>query len=308
MILCCGEALIDMIPEKTSSGREAFVPHPGGAIYNTAIALGRLGTPSGMLTSLSNDIFGQQLCNGLKASNVNIDHVIFSDRPTTLAFVQLIDGQASYSFYDENSAGRMLAPSDLPLISQNVNALYCGGISLACDPCSEAYETLLEREYKRRVIMLDPNVRTTFIEDTDRYRARIMKIMSLADIVKVSDEDLEWIINDPSSSEQKAKSILEIGAGLVILTRGSLGATAYVKGGMTVHVPADKANVMDTVGAGDTFNAGVLSKLSELGFLQEASLPKISANAAEQALQFGATVAGVTVSRAGANPPWAAEL
>ena len=74
---------------------------------------------------------------------INIDHVIFSDRPTTLAFVQLIDGQASFSFYDENSAGRMLAPSELPLLSQNVNALYCGGISLACEPCSEAYETLL---------------------------------------------------------------------------------------------------------------------------------------------------------------------
>ena len=308
MILCCGEALIDMIPEKTSSGRDAFVPHPGGAIYNTAVALGRLGAPSGMLTGLSNDIFGQQLCQRLKASNVDIDHVIFSDRPTTLAFVQLIDGQASYSFYDENSAGRMLAPSDLPLTSQNVNALYCGGISLACDPCSEAYETLLEREHKRLVVMLDPNVRTTFIEDADRYRSRIMKMMSLADIVKVSDEDLEWIIKNPSSSEHKAKSILGIGAGLVILTRGSLGAMAYLKDGIAVHVPAEKADVIDTVGAGDTFNAGFLSKLSELDFLQKESLTKISANAVEQALQFGAKVAGVTVSRAGANPPWAAEL
>ena len=143
MILCCGEALIDMIPETTSSGSKGFVPYPGGAIYNTAIALWRLDTPAGMLTVLSNDIFGKQLCQGLEASNVNIDHVIFSDRPTTLAFVQLIDGQASFSFYDENSAGRMLEPSELPLLSKNVSALYCGGISLACEPCSEAYETLL---------------------------------------------------------------------------------------------------------------------------------------------------------------------
>ena len=308
MILCCGEALIDMIPETTSSGSKGFVPHPGGAIYNTAIALGRLDTPAGMLTVLSNDIFGKQLCQGLEASNVNIDHVIFSDRPTTLAFVQLIDGQASYSFYDENSAGRMLAPSELPLLSKNVNALYCGGISLACEPCSEAYVTLLEQEGKSRVVMFDPNIRTNFVDDADRYGARIMKIMSLADIIKVSDEDLDWIIKGPGSSEQKAKSILDHGASLVILTQGSFGATAYLKAGMTVHVPAEKADVIDTVGAGDTFNAGVLSKLSELGFLQKASLPRISANAVEQALQFGASVAGVTVSRAGANPPWAAEL
>ena len=308
MILCCGEALIDMIPETTSSGSKGFVPHPGGAIYNTAIALGRLDTPAGMLTVLSNDIFGKQLCQGLEASNVNIDHVIFSDRPTTLAFVQLIDGQASYSFYDENSAGRMLAPSELPLLSKNVNALYCGGISLACEPCSEAYVTLLEQEGKSRVVMFDPNIRTNFVDDTDLYGARIMKIMSLADIIKVSDEDLDWIIKGPGSSEQKAKSILDHGASLVILTQGSFGATAYLKAGMTVHVPAEKADVIDTVGAGDTFNAGVLSKLSELGFLQKASLPRISANAVEQALQFGASVAGVTVSRAGANPPWAAEL
>ena len=251
-----------MIPETTSSGSKGFVPHPGGAIYNTAIALGRLDTPAGMLTVLSNDIFGKQLCQGLEASNVNIDHVIFSDRPTTLAFVQLIDGQASYSFFDENSAVRMF----------------------------------------------DPNVRTNFVDDADCYGARIIKIMSLADIVKVSDEDLDWIIKSSGPLEQKAKSIFDHGASLVILTQGIFGATAYLKAGMTVHVPAEKADVIDTVGAGDTFNAGVLSKLSELGLLQKASLPRISANAVEQALQFGASVAGVTVSRAGANPPWPDEL
>jgi len=156
--------------------------------------------------------------------------------------------------------------------------------------------------------MFDPKVRTNFVEDADRYGARIIKIMSLADIVEVSDEDLDWIIKGPGSSEQKAKSILDKGASLVILDQGSFGATAYLKAGMTVHVPEEKADVIDTVGAGDTFNAGVLSKLSELGLLQKASLPRISANAVEQALQFGASVAGVTVSRAGANPPWPDEL
>ena len=156
--------------------------------------------------------------------------------------------------------------------------------------------------------MFDPKVRTNFVEDEDRYGAWIIKIMSLADIVEVSDEDLDWIIKGPGSSEQKAKSILDKGASLVILAQGSFGATAYLKAGITMHVPAEKADFIDTVGAGDTFNAGVLSKLSELGLLQKASLPRISANAVEQALQFGASVAGVTLSRAGANPPWPDEL
>ena len=107
MILCCGEALIDMIPVETSGG-DAFVPHSGGAIFNTAIALGRLGGSASMVTGLSDDLFGQQLRDGLEASHVDTSLVIASDRPTTLAFVKLVDGHASYVFYDENSAGRMI--------------------------------------------------------------------------------------------------------------------------------------------------------------------------------------------------------
>ncbi|MEM1005847.1 MAG: PfkB family carbohydrate kinase, partial [Pseudomonadota bacterium] len=108
MILCCGEALIDMIAEATVSGASGFVPHSGGAVFNTAIALGRLGAPVGMLTGLSRDMFGTQLSDALRTSQVDAAHVINSDRPTTLAFVQLANGHASYSFVDENTAGRML--------------------------------------------------------------------------------------------------------------------------------------------------------------------------------------------------------
>ena len=105
MILCCGEALVDMIPSPTVAGPDGFVPLAGGAVFNTAIALGRLGVRTGMLTGLSNDMFGQQLSEALKASNVDTFHVATSDRPTTLAFVRLQDGHATYSFFDENSAG-----------------------------------------------------------------------------------------------------------------------------------------------------------------------------------------------------------
>ena len=111
MILCCGEALIDMI-----EAQGAYTPHPGGAVYNTAIALGRLERSVGFLSGLSNDVFGTLLREGLQASHVDTSHVMFSDRPTTLAFVRLVNGNASYMFYDENTAGRSLDKSSLPAI------------------------------------------------------------------------------------------------------------------------------------------------------------------------------------------------
>ncbi len=190
MILCCGEALIDMIPTPTKSGTSGFVPHSGGAVFNTAIALGRLGVKAGMLTGLSSDMFGQQLIDGLQESGVDASHVIMSDRPTTLAFVRLQDGHATYNFYDENSAGRVATPDDLPGLSPDVSALYFGGISLACEPGANAYAALLAQEGAGRAVMIDPNIRPKFIEDADQYRNRLNRMIALSDIVKVSDEDL----------------------------------------------------------------------------------------------------------------------
>ncbi len=308
MILCCGEALIDMIPSPTKSGPDGFVPHSGGAIFNTAIALGRLGVQTGMLTGLSQDMFGQQLVEGLKASHVDVSHVITSDRPTTLAFVRLVDGHATYDFYDENSAWRMLALTDVPLLPEEVTALYFGGISLACEPGADTYAAILEREGGKRAVMLDPNIRPGFIRDIDRYRARLNRMLALSDIVKVSDEDLNWILPSPLSLREKVETLLENGPSMIILTRGGEGATGFLASGEEVQVPAQKAEITDTVGAGDTFNAGVLAKLSELGVLHKPGLADLSTETLRAALAHGARVAAITVSRAGANPPWAGEL
>jgi fructokinase len=308
MIICCGEALIDMIPETTVSGRDAFVPHTGGAVFNTAIALGRLGVPAGMLTGLSSDMFGGQLRDALHASSVDASHVVTSGRPTTLAFVQIEDGQASYSFYDENSAGRMLTPTDMPILQDDASTLYFGGISLACEPGADAYASLLARESKARVVMIDPNIRPSFIKDEARYRLRLNQMMAEADIVKVSDEDLNWIIGTETTLADKAEKLLEMGPMLVIVTRGGDGATAYLAGGESVHVPSEKVEIVDTVGAGDTFNAGVLGSFSQAGLLQKNKLPEMDVDAVTEALKFGAKVAAVTVARSGANPPWIGEL
>ncbi len=139
MSLCCGEALIDMIPLPTRGGPMGFVPHTGGAIFNTAIALGRLGIPTAMFSGIGDDQFGQNLLDGLKDSNVDISKIVVADRPTTLAFVHLVNGSAQYSFYDENSAGRGLTSEDLPTDLEKVSALYFGGIRLANLPAADSY-------------------------------------------------------------------------------------------------------------------------------------------------------------------------
>ena len=165
MILCCGEALIDMLPRTSTAGEPAFSPYAGGAVFNTAIALGRLGVPAGFFSGLSSDLFGIQLKEALAASHVDTAYAHVSPRPTTLAFVRLKDGQATYTFYDENTAGRMLTVDDLPVLGDDVEAMLFGAISLISEPAGSAYEALMARERQGRVMMLDPNIRPNFIPD-----------------------------------------------------------------------------------------------------------------------------------------------
>ena len=308
MILCCGEALIDMVAAPSLDGPDGFVPHSGGAVFNTAIALGRLGARAGMLTGLSHDMFGDQLADALKASDVDTTHIIRSNRPSALAFVKLEDGQASYSFFDENSAGRMIRPEDMPALPSDVTALFFGGISLASDPSASAYAALLDRQGGPRAVMIDPNIRPLFITDAEGYRRRMAAMIRQADIVKVSDEDLNWLNPAPLTQSEKISAMLNTGPSVVIVTQGAEGAIATLADGTSIAVPAAKTNVVDTIGAGDTFNAGFLAKLSELDLLTPEALGTLDLDALRDAMTYGARVAAITVSRAGANPPWANEL
>ena len=165
MILCAGEALIDMLPRESTGAEACFAPVAGGAVFNTAIALARLGAPAALFTGLSEDLFGQRLAAALAADRVDATLARCSARPTTLAFVELTDGHARYAFYDENTAGRMLSPADLPTLPDTVGALFFGGISLVVEPCARAYEALMLREAHGRVTMIDPNIRPGFIRD-----------------------------------------------------------------------------------------------------------------------------------------------
>ena len=238
MILSCGEALIDMLPRQSTDGEVAFAPYPGGAVFNTAIALGRLGAPAGFYTGMSNDLFGEMLETALHDSQVDATLAARSDRPTTLAFVKLTGGQASYAFYDENTAGRMLSADDLPELSDDVSTLFFGGISLVGEPCGSAYEALMTREAPNRVTMIDPNIRPSFIADASAYRARIERMIALADIVKLSDEDLQWLMGDGKISVL-ARNLLEQGPKLICITEGSKGARGITATG-EVFVPAGR--------------------------------------------------------------------
>ncbi|SNY94130.1 fructokinase [Cohaesibacter sp. ES.047] len=307
-ILCCGEALIDMIPVESASGALAYEPCSGGSVFNTAIALGRLGEPTEFLTGLSSDLFGEQLQATLANSGVDVNLCKKSTQPTTLAFVKLADGHATYHFYDENTAGRMLSLDDVRPIPDEIDALFFGGISLAVEPCARTYEAIEVREAAGHVIMMDPNVRPGFIKDADVFRARINNMLSHADIVKVSDEDLGWLMPDLADLDAQVDTLRKMGLKIILVTKGGDGATAYLADGRDISVAAERVEVVDTVGAGDTFNAGILYKLSEFGLLDKASLGSISDEQIAQALGFAARIAAVTVSRKGANPPWQHEL
>jgi len=306
MILCCGEALIDMLPRETADGEAAFVPHVGGSVFNTAIALGRLEIPVSFFSGLSEDLFGVRLQDTLRASGVDLSHAIISTRPTTLAFVSLNEGQASYHFYDENTAGRMLFEADLPDLDESVEAMLFGGISLAPEPCGGTFEALMTRESPTRVTMVDPNIRQAFIRDPLAHKARMRRMMAIADIIKISEEDLSWF-GGPASAGEAAQVLLAAGTRLVVVTSGGKGASAYWRGGSFV-ISAVNVKVADTVGAGDSFNAGILAALRKAGYLKKSRLASLTTEVVRDALSFATRVAAVTVSRAGANPPWADEV
>lgn len=308
VLLCAGEALIDMVPRPTPEG-QAFLPLPGGAVFNTAIAAARLGVNTRFWYGLSTDMFGAQLRAALDAAGVDSGLCAPVDRPSTLAFVTLVEGQARYLFLDENTAGRMLTPADIPDLPAEVGVLFFGGISLVGEPVGSAMEALAARtasDGQGRLIMLDPNIRPGFIRDAAAYRARIRRLIGLSHVVKLSDEDLFWLTG-PGDLATQARAVQAMGPRLVLITLGADGARAF-GAGLDVAVPGQVVTVADTVGAGDTFNAAFLCALVERGLATPEALAELSGDALEPVLAFAIRAAAISVTRVGANPPWRSEV
>ncbi len=306
MIVSCGEALIDFLPVTSAAGEAAYAPHAGGSPFNVALAIGRLGVSAGFFGGLSRDLFGEILRKALHESGVNTGLAHVSDRPTTLAFVSLSDGNARYAFFDEGSVGRVLTDADLPALPATVEALHFGSFSLAVEPCGSALETLMQRERDDRVISLDVNVRPGLIHNREGYLARIERLVAMCDIVKLSEEDVAWLAPGVAFADL-AERWQKKGPALVVLTKGAEGAVACIRG-ETVTVPAVKVTVADTVAAGDTFTAGLLVRLHQKERLTKSAVADLDRDTVADLLGYAARAAAITASRPGADPPWAREL
>ncbi|MEW2164075.1 carbohydrate kinase [Streptomyces sp. NPDC007084] len=300
MIVVAGEALIDLVPQGTGA-LAGLLPRLGGGPYNTAVALGRLGSPTAFCSRVSRDAFGGALLDGLTGAGVDVSSVQRGDEPTTLAVATIgTDGSAAYSFYVEGTADRLFsAPAALP---EATRAVSFGTCSLVLEPGASAYEELMRKAAAQGVFTaLDPNIRAGLIPDPDAYRARVLSWLPSVSLLKLSEEDAAWLGGTP-------REWLAAGPAAVVVTRGGDGLTAFTRDGSEHSVPGEAVDVVDTIGAGDTVNAALLHGLAGRDGLSPAALAGLGPEGWTEILRFAARAAAITCSRAGAEPPYASEL
>ncbi|MGY3200980.1 carbohydrate kinase family protein [Streptomyces sp. TE5632] len=300
MIVVAGEALIDLVP-RGADALAALTPALGGGPFNTAVALGRLGSPTAFCSRVSRDAFGEALLDRLRGTGVAVSAVQRGDEPTTLAVATVgADGSAVYSFYVEGTADRLFtAPRALP---PGTRAVSFGTCSLVLEPGASAYEELMRAAHARGVFTaLDPNIRPGLIPDADAYRARFRRWLPSVSLLKLSEEDARWLGGTP-------EEWLAAGPAAVVVTRGGDGLTAFTRDGGEYSVPGEPVEVVDTIGAGDTVNAALLHGLATRDALSERGTSALGADGWGDVLGFAARAAAITCSRAGAEPPYAHEL
>jgi fructokinase len=301
VILVGGEALYDLVVD----GSENLRAHPGGGPFNAARTIGRLQQPVAYLGRLSTDRFGTTLERMLAADGVRLDAVVRTDEPTTLALAEVDEtGGATYHFYERGTSAPGLTPeAALAALPPAVGILHVGTLGLTLEPIASALEAVVEALSGKALVAVDPNVRPPAIADADAYRRRLQRVLTLSDLVKVSEEDLAWL--DPERAPAAAaRGLLELGPKVVLLTRGSHGALVVTPAGETT-VGAPAITVADTIGAGDAFGGGFLAWWHSQG-LDRADLA--DSDLVVEATRFGALVAARTCERAGASPPFLHEL
>lgn len=312
MIIVLGEALIDMLSGKTTDGERAFIPHTGGSPFNTCIAAARLDVSTGFLGRISKDFFGQTLLAGLVENGVDLSYTQRGSEPTTLGFVKTSPGKdPEYAFYTRGTADCSLSSQELPeRFTAEVKALAFGSISLLMEPGASVIETLITREYGKRVLSFDPNIRPGLIKKEMEFRKRTERLFALSTIVKISDVDLQWLYPEKSVDEA-ALTVKAFGPAFVAVTMGSEGSFA-LHGSEKIFCKAGclerKVQVVDTVGAGDTFHAGLLAYLYKSDLLDIGVLEDISADCIAEALSYASKCAALTCSKKGADPPYAYEV
>jgi fructokinase len=307
MLLSCGDALIDFLPGTTSEGREALLPAVGGSCLNVAVGIARLGAAAGFVGGISTDLFGRMIADHAEASQVDLRYTTRSSRPTTLAFVRTVDGEAHYAFYDENTASRHWAyqPGSIPF--SHVDALHVGSTTLVDGQGATQTLAMIEEARDTTTISFDPNCRPNLVHDKADYVQRMKRFLAVADIVRMSDSDFAYLHGDGAFAA-RAQSLLAAGTGLFIITRGIRGAQAWHRKAGTVAVDAPKTEIVDTIGAGDSFQAGLLFALSTMERVKPRQLDRLSTDELEKALTFAASCAARTCARRGADPPRLSEI
>lgn len=299
-----GEALVDLL---ASTGDTVHV-HPGGSPANVAVALARLGLETHFLGRTSSDRWGQLLRDHLRAEDVVLDGDV-GDEPTAVAVVDLdASGQARYRFLWDGTADRMLRPDGLVAAMQGLDVVHVGSVACVLEPAASAIADAIAPIEEDRVVTFDPNVRADLVEDVDATRTRLRELAESAHLVKASDEDLAWLFPD-HDTERAAWELLD-GAQthVVAVTHGADGAELFTPRFQLPIPVLTSGEVVDTVGAGDTFMAGLLAGLAEHDVLRVPALKTLDARTAGAVGRVAAAAAGVVVTRAGADPPRRSDL
>lgn len=308
MFLVCGEALFDFFLESEAGPASAlYAARAGGSPFNVAIGLARLGEVSGLLTGLSTDLLGQRLAAVLADEGVSTAYAIPTDRPTTISLVGLdTAGVPAYQFYKNGSADTGVSPADLPALGAEVTGLHFGSYSLAAAPVADAAAALAER-YSDRFVSLDPNVRPTVEPDMAIWRMRLSALYPRATLVKISAEDLD-LLHPGVTAERFAADLIGRGVGLVVVTDGGDTAMGWTASGHHATATPPRVTVVDTVGAGDTFQAALIARLLRAPGGPRAGVADLDTRGLAALLSFAARAASITCSRRGADLPRLAEL
>jgi fructokinase len=301
VIVVCGEALIDMIYNGDGTQRAT----PGGGPFNTARALARLGAPTAFLGHVSQDKFGRELADLLAADGASLELATFGPEPTTIALADVSpEGFAEYQFLIDGTSAPNLTYEMLPEhLPHDVNALYVGTLGLVLEPMASTLVELVRRERDGRVIMIDPNIRVGLTRDAE-YRNRLLELISESTIVKASNSDLAWLY--PELGYMAAiDEVLAAGPRLAVVTLGADGAFGGHRD-IRVRVDAPAVEVVDTIGAGDTFGAALLAWLHDHDLVR----PDLTLDhdGLKAALAYACLAASLTCARPGADPPWKREM
>ena len=300
-IVVCGEALIDMI----SNGDVTQQAAPGGGPFNTARALARVGMPTAFLGRLSDDVFGRQLADLLVSDGASLELASIGSEPTTIAMADIDnEGFAEYQFLVQGTSAPNLTPEMVPeRFGPEVNAIHVGTLGLVLEPMASTLVDLIRREHGRRLVMLDPNIRVGLVPDSE-YRDHLSTAISHSTIVKASVADLAWLYPG-LGCEEAAERILSEGVSLAVVTLGADGAYGAHRD-TRIHVAAPHVEVVDTIGAGDAFGAGLLAWMHDHGAIR--SDLSLEPGELREALGFACLAGALTCTRAGAEPPWKAEM